>query len=104
MPPPNAYSRGRKRGIDNPTSDRRIYRRGGRIGRRQAALSGVQSSATAAKEMGMQQAHISALETRHADIEARILEETQRPLPDTATLARLKKEKLRVKEEIVGLH
>jgi hypothetical protein len=54
--------------------------------------------------MGMQQAHISALETRHADIEARILEESQRPLPDTATLARLKKEKLRVKEAIVGLH
>jgi hypothetical protein len=57
-----------------------------------------------AKEMGMQQAHISALETKHADIEARILEEEQRPLPDMATLSRLKKEKLRVKEEIVGLH
>ncbi|MBV8688145.1 MAG: YdcH family protein [Alphaproteobacteria bacterium] len=52
----------------------------------------------------MQQAHISALETKHADIEARILEEEQRPAPDMATLSRLKKEKLRVKEEIVGLH
>ena len=52
----------------------------------------------------MQQAHISALESRHADIEARILEEEQRPLPDTTALARLKKEKLRVKEAIVGLH
>ncbi len=52
----------------------------------------------------MQQAHISALENRHADIEARILEESQRPLPDMTTLARLKKEKLRVKEEIEGLH
>ena len=52
----------------------------------------------------MQQAHISALETKHADIEARISEETQRPLPDTAALARLKKQKLRVKEEILGLH
>ena len=52
----------------------------------------------------MQQAHISALETKHADIEARISEETHRPLPDAATLARLKKEKLRVKEAIVGLH
>jgi hypothetical protein len=61
-------------------------------------------STTAAKEMGMQQAHISALETKHADIEARIVAEEQRPLPDMATLARLKKEKLRVKEEIVGLH
>jgi hypothetical protein len=52
----------------------------------------------------MQQAHISALETKHADIEARISEESQRPMPDAATLARLKKEKLRVKEAIVGLH
>ena len=52
----------------------------------------------------MQQAHLSALESRHADIEARILEEVQRPLPDTATLAQLKKEKLRVKEALVGLH
>ena len=52
----------------------------------------------------MQQAHISALETKHADIEARICEETQRPMPDAAALARLKKEKLRVKEAIVGLH
>ena len=52
----------------------------------------------------MQQAHISALESRHADIEAKILEESQRPLPDMALLSRLKKEKLRVKEAIVGLH
>jgi len=52
----------------------------------------------------MQQAHISALETKHADIEARIVREEQRPWPDAATVARLKKEKLRVKEAIVGLH
>lgn len=52
----------------------------------------------------MQQAHVSALEARHAGLEARIDEETQRPLPDMATLARLKKQKLRVKEEIAGLH
>jgi hypothetical protein len=54
--------------------------------------------------MGMQQAHISALETKHADIEARINAETRRPQPDMATLARLKKEKLKLKEEIAGLH
>ena len=52
----------------------------------------------------MQQAHVSALELKHAEIEARILEENQRPLPDMATLARLKKEKLKVKEAIVGIH
>jgi hypothetical protein len=52
----------------------------------------------------MQQAHISALQHRHADIEARIEEESQRPLPDMATLSKLKKEKLWIKEEIAGLH
>lgn len=51
----------------------------------------------------MQQAHISALESKHAEIEARIAEESQRPQPDAATLARLKKEKLKVKEAITGL-
>ncbi len=56
------------------------------------------------KEMGMQQAHISALETKHAGLDARIAEEAQRPMPDMATLARLKKEKLRIKEALVGLH
>jgi hypothetical protein len=52
----------------------------------------------------MQHAHISALQHRHADIEARILEEAQRPQPDMTLLSRLKKEKLKVKEAIVGLH
>ena len=51
----------------------------------------------------MHQAHVSALEAKHAGLEARIIEESQRPMPDTATLARLKKEKLRVKEEMIGL-
>ena len=51
----------------------------------------------------MHQAHVSALRARHAGLEARILEESQRPLPDMAALSRLKKEKLRVKEEMSGL-
>ena len=51
----------------------------------------------------MHQAHMSALQAKHAGLEARISEENQRPLPDMATLARLKKEKLRVKEEISRL-
>lgn len=51
----------------------------------------------------MHQAHVSALQARHAGLEAKILEESQRPLPDPATLARLKKEKLRVKEEMIAL-
>ena len=51
----------------------------------------------------MQNAHISALETKHADLDARIEAENHRPNPDMATLARLKKEKLKVKEVITGL-
>jgi hypothetical protein len=51
----------------------------------------------------MQEAHLSALEAKHAGLEARIEEENQRPLPDTETLHRLKKEKLRIKEEMEGL-
>jgi uncharacterized protein len=53
--------------------------------------------------MGMQNAHISALEVKHADLDARISEESQRPHPDMTTIARLKKEKLKVKEAIVGI-
>ena len=51
----------------------------------------------------MHQAHVSALEAKHAGLEARIVEESQRPMPDAQTIARLKKEKLRIKEEIEGL-
>ncbi len=51
----------------------------------------------------MQNAHISALQIKHADLDARISQENLRPHPDTATLARLKKEKLRLKEEITGI-
>ena len=51
----------------------------------------------------MQESHISALETKHAGLDARISEESHRPLPDMATLARLKKEKLKIKEALARL-
>jgi hypothetical protein len=51
----------------------------------------------------MDQAHMSALQAKHAGLEARIDEESHRPMPDMATLARLKKEKLKIKEELSGL-
>lgn len=51
----------------------------------------------------MQQAHLSALEQKHAGLEAMIAAENQRPHPDDTLVARLKKEKLRVKEVIAGL-
>jgi hypothetical protein len=54
--------------------------------------------------MGMQNAHLSALEQKHAGLDARIAQENQRPHPDDALIARLKKEKLRLKETLVGLN
>lgn len=51
----------------------------------------------------MHNAHVSALETKHAGLDARIAEESHRPLPDTARIAKLKKEKLKIKETLAGL-
>ncbi len=51
----------------------------------------------------MQNAHMSSLESKHAYLDSRIAEENQRPHPDDTLLSRLKKEKLRVKEAILGL-
>lgn len=51
----------------------------------------------------MQNAHMSALENKHAALDARICEETQRPHPDETVLAQLKKQKLKIKEAIFGL-
>lgn len=45
-------------------------------------------------------AHASALAAKHAGLEARIEEETRRPAPDQAVLATLKKQKLKIKEEL----
>ena len=48
----------------------------------------------------MAQAHIDALNARHASIEGMIAAEMLRPLPDSTRVARLKREKLKLKEEI----
>ena len=45
-------------------------------------------------------AHDSALATRHADLENRIADEALRPLPDTITIAQLKKAKLKIKDAL----
>jgi uncharacterized protein len=60
----------------------------------------INHSVNQVKEMAMENAHFSALASKHADLDARISEENQRPHPDEMTLSRLKKEKLRVKEEM----
>lgn len=48
----------------------------------------------------MQNAHLSALSAKHSNLDRRIAAESQRPLPDQMILAELKKQKLRVKEEL----
>ena len=51
----------------------------------------------------MENAHFSALATKHAGLDARINQENQRPQPDLDAIARLKKEKLKLKEEMERL-
>jgi hypothetical protein len=49
------------------------------------------------------QSRIESLKDRHASLETRIADEDQRPRPDSATITRLKLEKLRLKEELERL-
>jgi hypothetical protein len=51
----------------------------------------------------VQTTHQTALETKHAVLDKRIAAEAHRPLPDATILAGLKKQKLKLKEEIVSL-
>jgi hypothetical protein len=50
----------------------------------------------------MHKAHVEELETQHAALAAQIDEEEHRPLPDMIKLHDLKKEKLRLKDELAG--
>ena len=48
----------------------------------------------------MEQSHVSALQLKHATLERRIAEEMSHPLPDLEALQQLKKQKLRIKDEL----
>jgi hypothetical protein len=48
----------------------------------------------------MENSHISALQAKRDALKAKIQTELSRPLPDTIQLAMLKKQKLRLKEEL----
>jgi hypothetical protein len=50
-----------------------------------------------------QQDHVEALKEKHALLERAIDEETRRPLPDQAAIYDLKRQKLRIKDEIFQL-
>ncbi|AEI37192.1 MAG: YdcH family protein [Zymomonas mobilis subsp. pomaceae] len=51
----------------------------------------------------MRNRHLSALFAKHAHIDARLRAEVIRPNPDFTVVSRLKKEKLRIKEDISGI-
>ncbi|MEX6725743.1 YdcH family protein [Parapedomonas caeni] len=44
--------------------------------------------------------YVAALAAKHSQIDELILKESQRPLPDSMVIAQLKREKLRLKEEL----
>lgn len=47
--------------------------------------------------------HVDALHTKHAGLDARLRAELARPAPDAAMVQDIKKQKLRIKEEISRL-
>ena len=50
----------------------------------------------------MDQNHVSALRAKHEKLDHRITDEEARPNPDTILIHKLKKEKLRLKEELLA--
>lgn len=52
----------------------------------------------------MNNAHLASLAAKHAELDAMLAREGQRPHPDTLELTRLKREKLRLKEQLAPRH
>jgi hypothetical protein len=50
----------------------------------------------------MASAHLASLNARHAALDASVAAETRRPMPDQELLARLKRQKLKIKEEVAA--
>lgn len=48
----------------------------------------------------METSHIAALQAKHEGLERRLKEELSRPAPDMSMIQKLKKQKLRLKDEI----
>jgi hypothetical protein len=48
----------------------------------------------------MDTSHVAALQAKHDGLERRIHEEMSRPAPDSTMVQALKKQKLRIKEEL----
>lgn len=50
-----------------------------------------------------QEARIEALKAKHADLELKLEEESNRPMPDDVIVHNIKREKLSVKDELQRL-
>ena len=48
----------------------------------------------------MDASHVAALEAKHEGLERQLHDELTRPAPDSAIIQTLKKQKLRIKEEL----
>lgn len=48
----------------------------------------------------MESSHVAALQAKHEGLEQRIRDEMNRPAPDSTMIQTLKKQKLRIKEEL----
>ena len=48
----------------------------------------------------MESSHVTALQAKHEGLELRIQQEMNRPAPDSTMIQALKKQKLRIKEEL----
>ena len=51
----------------------------------------------------MDNSHIAALQAKHAGLEAQLRDELSRPAPDDGILQTIKKQKLRIKEELAHI-
>ena len=49
---------------------------------------------------GAPSSHVDALQTKHAGLEARLRDEMARPIPDAAAVQSIKRQKLKIKEEL----
>jgi uncharacterized protein len=54
------------------------------------------------KEIAVANAHLTALESKHNELDAIIAKEEARPAPDVVKIHTLKKQKLRLKDELTG--
>lgn len=51
----------------------------------------------------MDSSHVTALQSKHANLEAKLRDEMARPAPDDAAIRALKVRKLRIKEELAQI-